>query len=129
MLQSQSALENKLHRRLAIGLPNGASVGIMKSQLASALALAAAFSEAWRACTSEVRITPQSKSWWNDECGALFTQYKASLTSDDWKAFRSEARWDLRHDVAHAIHARRCRIRRIHASPSHFPARDIRSFW
>jgi len=43
---------------------------------------------AWFKFLKLIRITRQSKSWWNDKCSQDLVKYHSSRTVENWKAFQ-----------------------------------------
>jgi len=85
-----SEAEKAFINNLRIGVP-AIAVGTLNT-LADidwvAQALADVFSTAWDKHSKEVCITKHSQPWWDDECTALLSRYKAEKSEESWLAFQ-----------------------------------------
>ena len=54
--------------------------------------LASKIKNIWRANSKQVNITRWSKSWWNEECSIILSNYKTTWSLENWKIFKSKVK-------------------------------------
>jgi len=47
---------------------------------------------AWRMNSKQVNITGHSKSWWNEECSLVLSNYRLTRSLNNWKLFKSKVK-------------------------------------
>ena len=46
----------------------------------------------WRMNSKQVNIMRHSKSWWNEECSLVLSNYRSTRSLDNWKLFKSKVK-------------------------------------
>ena len=54
--------------------------------------LASKIKNTWRVNSKQVNITKHSKSWWNEECSLVLSNYKTTRSLENWKIFKSKVK-------------------------------------
>ena len=55
--------------------------------------LVSSINSAWNKNSKHVKITKNSKSWWNKECNHALKNYRITRSLKDWKMFKSKVKF------------------------------------
>jgi len=56
------------------------------------ISLASRINHAWKANSKQIRITKQSKSWWNEECNNALNTYRSLRSRKNRKDFKNKVK-------------------------------------
>ena len=65
---------------------------IAKLTFVSPKSLASRIDCTWKANSKQIKITKQSKSWWNEECNNALNTYQSSRSREYWKGFKNKVK-------------------------------------